>query len=130
MHPCFFLLPCSSIDYDTPELGDSTSSQGGDVEATLGRLVNSALSSISRTCLPDDIYYDGRSDDGALLREWLSDPKNVRALARRAHFDISKGNFAGRGLPDDDRLGYGDIAAEERQIGKWTAYLTDPAVAT
>jgi len=96
----------------------------GDVEATLGRLVTSALSTIN-TYLPDDSIYDGRSDDGKLLREWLSDPTNVRSLSRRAHFDIAIG---GLGLPDDDRKGYGDISAEERQIGKWTAYLTDPAV--
>ena len=122
----FFSLVPTSVDYDTPELGDFSSSQGGDVEATLGRLVGAALSSIN-TYLPDDIYYDGRSDDGALLREWLSDPTNKRALARRAHFDIAPGNVGGNGLPDDDRRGFGDIAAEERQIGKWTAYLTNPA---
>ena len=121
--------PHLSIDYDTPELGDLNSSGGGDVEATLGRLVGSALSSIN-TYLPDDVYYDGRSDDGALLREWISDPTNVRALARRAHFDIAPGNFGGNGLPDDDRRGFGDIAAEERQIGKWTSWITDPAVAS
>ena len=127
--PC--LLPSyqhHSVDYDTPELGDLVSNRG-DVEATLGRLVTSALSSIN-TYLPDDINYDGRSDDGALLREWMSDPTNVRALARRAHFDISPGNVGGTGLPDDDRRGYGDIAAEERLLGKWTSYLTDPAVAS
>lgn len=111
-------------------MGDLFSNnQNGDVEATLGRLVNSALSSIN-TYLPDDIYYDGRGDNGALLREWLSDPTNQRALARRAHFDIAPGNVGSNGLPDDDRRGFGDIAAEERQIGKWTAYLTEPAVAS